>query len=107
MSQHYHEPTYGIIWETSDGGYELFGVANMYYNLHSPPKAGSYSKRKDESEGGEWEACTPGAFHFRYKKEKDGHGGLKMCQQILYVDTFPLVGEMVRRGMVKPEQVGL
>src|SRR5438045_6363355 len=27
FAAHYHEPKFGIIWETSDG-YELFGVAN-------------------------------------------------------------------------------
>lgn len=110
MSSQYHEPRYGIIWETDDG-YELFGVAWLYYNLHAPPRpqggpeGGSATKIKDESEGNEWEMAGPSANHFRYRRDKGGHQGLKICEQRVYADSFPMKAELVKRGVVTLEQL--
>jgi hypothetical protein len=100
LKDHYHEPKFGLIWDTSDG-YELFGVANMYANF---PVPGGGEKCKD-LKGDVWDICTPGAFHFKYCKDSSGPQGLKLKVQKLYADTLPMVGKMIERGMVKPEQL--
>jgi hypothetical protein len=131
MSAQYHEPHYSIVFETPEGdGYELFGMATMYYNLHAPPQqgvglqlqgppgsfppgggpttpSGGRKARKvaDLSEGNTWEHASPAANRFTYRRDADGHKGLKLCRQVVHTDTFPLKAELVKRGVVTLEQL--
>src|SRR5271163_4001722 len=99
FSAHYHEPLHFIVYETSSG-YELTGVANIFANLQVPGE-----KTKSDLQGRKWEIQAPGAFHFVYEKDPSGPKGLKIKSQELYADGIPLVGEMVKRGMVTWDQV--
>jgi hypothetical protein len=99
FSAHYHEPFFYAIWET-ETGYELFGSAKMFVKLLVPGE-----QTKTDLEGRKWDLELPGAFHFDYVKDPSGPKGLKLKGQKLFADGIPIVAEMVKRGMVTPEQV--
>lgn len=99
FTSHYHEPFFYVIWETATG-YELIGAAKVFARLPAPGE-----QTKTDLEGRKWDLELPGAFHFEYVKDPSGPKGLKLKGQKLYADGIPMVGEMVKRGMVTPEQV--
>jgi hypothetical protein len=99
FSAHFHEPFFFVIWET-ETGYELFGCAKMFVNLHAPGE-----QTKADLQGRKWDVEAPGAFHFVYVKDPEGPKGMKLKSEKLFADGLPMVGEMVKRGMVTPEQV--
>jgi hypothetical protein len=99
FTTHYHEPFFYIIWETPTG-YELIGSAKVFANLPAPGES-----TKTDLEGRKWDIEAPGAFHFEYVKDPSGPKGLKLKSEKLFADAIPMVGEMVKRGMVTSEQV--
>jgi hypothetical protein len=99
FSSHYHEPAFIIIWESATG-YELFGWAKIFAKLPAPGEP-----TKTDLEGRKWDIEAPGAFYFEYVKDPSGPKGLKLKGQKLFADGMPMIGEMVKRGMVTPEQV--
>jgi hypothetical protein len=99
FSGHYHEPFFSITWETPTG-YELFGSARLFAKLPVPG-----GQTKTDLAGRKWDIEVPGAFHFEYVKDPSGPKGLKMKSQKLYADGVPMISEMIKRGMVTPEQV--
>lgn len=98
-TSYYHEPRFYIIWETATG-WELIGSATVYAKLAAPGEA-----TKTDGEGRKWDIEAPGAFHFVYVKDPTGPKGLKLQGQSLFADGMPIIGEMLKRGMVTPEQV--
>jgi hypothetical protein len=98
FSEHFHEPMWLVIFETPTG-YELCGQAKVFANLHVPGE-----KKKTDLQGRKWDIEAPGAFHFEYVKDHTGPKGLKMKGEKLYADGIPMVGEMIKRGMVTAEQ---
>jgi len=99
FSAQYHEPSFFFIWETPTG-YELFGSATIYANLAAPGE-----QTKADLDGRKWDIQAPGAFHFVFVKDPSGPKGLKLKGQKLFADGMPMIGEMIKRGMVTPEQV--
>jgi len=44
-------------------------------------------------------------FQFEYAKDKSGVDGIKMKSNRSFSDPTPAVVEMIKRGMLKPEQL--
>lgn len=44
-------------------------------------------------------------FQFEYAKAASGPGGFKMKSNPTFSDPTPAVVEMIKRGMLKPEQL--
>jgi hypothetical protein len=99
FSAHYFEPFFFIVWETPTG-YEFFGIAKIYGKLHAPGE-----QTKTDLEGRKWDVEAPAASLFEFVKDPSGPKGLKLKGQKLFADGIPMIGEMVKRGMVTPEQV--
>lgn len=99
LVDHYHEPRWGVIWET-ENGYILAGSAIMYGNFPVPG-----DKKHKDLKGREWDVSGPGAFHFEYVKDPSGPKGMKMKSQKIYANVLVLAAEMVKRGMITTDQV--
>jgi len=78
----------------------MVGFANVYVNL---PVSGE--KTKTDLTGRQWDIVVPGAFLFTCVKDPAGPKGFKVKSMTLYEDGVPVVGEMIKRGMVKPEDL--
>ena len=98
FSQHLHDPQFFVVWETEDG-WEMLGVATLYWNLVAPG-AGAKVKGRD---GKEWDGAGPAAFNFRYVKLEDG--GIRLCRTAIYADPTVAVVGMLKRGMMKAEDL--
>ena len=82
----------------------VLGQANMYANLHVP---GSEPKVKDGT-GKEWDVVTPSAFHFEYVRDsKAEHDGVRLKSTRIFADSGPALMMMLRRGQMKPADLGL
>ncbi|KAH7392327.1 hypothetical protein DE146DRAFT_790847 [Phaeosphaeria sp. MPI-PUGE-AT-0046c] len=98
LAQHFHDPQYLVAWDDGDE-HEMIGVASLFYNLAIP---GDGNKIKDRN-GKSWDGVIPAAFHFRYVKD-DEHG-YKLSRTAIYNDPTAAVVGMLKRGMMKPEDL--
>jgi len=98
MKEHLHDPQYLVCWET-ENGWEMLGVAMLHYDLAVP---GEGSKVKD-GQGKEWDGVIPAAFDFQYVKQSDG--GIKLAKSSIFNDPTAAVVGMLKRGMLKPEDL--
>jgi hypothetical protein len=99
FSQHYHEARYVCIYELNQT-WEMVGFAHVYANLLVPGE-----KTKTDSSGRQWDIVVPGALHFICVKDPAGPKGFKVKAMTLYGDGVPVVTEMIKRGMIKPEDL--
>ncbi|KAF2678184.1 hypothetical protein K458DRAFT_409155 [Lentithecium fluviatile CBS 122367] len=97
FSEHLHIPQFIVVWER-ENGWEMLGVATLYWNLPVPGEGG---KVKDVK-GKEWDGAGPAAFDFWYRKTD---AGIRLEKEAIYADSSAAVKEMVKRGMVKAEDV--
>lgn len=89
-----------MTWEREDGSaYELIGNAWLYVNL-----PGDGERTLKDKKGQSWEMRVPGGFHFVYLK-KDGD--LKIATTAITSDSGPIVVEALKRGILKPQDIGL
>ena len=80
------------------------GQADVYANLHVP---GPEPKVRDPS-GKEWDVVTNSAFHFEYVKDsKAKHDGIKLKSTKIFCDSGPALMLMLKRGQLKPADLGL
>lgn len=98
FATHLHDPQYAICWEADDG-WEMIGVATLHWNLVAP---GEGAKVKG-SDGKEWDGAGPAAFKFHYVKQSDG--GIRLSETAIYADPTLAVVAMLKRGMMKPEDL--
>jgi hypothetical protein len=99
LTEHFHEPRWFLIWETTTG-YKLTGCAIMYGNLPVPGE-----KKHKDLKGKEWDFAGPGMFQFEFVHDASGPKGLKLKAESICADATPLVGEIVKRGMATPAEV--
>ncbi|EME83855.1 uncharacterized protein MYCFIDRAFT_84160 [Pseudocercospora fijiensis CIRAD86] len=97
FAAYHHEPSFIVAFETEQG-WEMIGIATLWWNLAVP---GDGPKQKD-GKGKEWEGGVPAAFKFGYRKTGDG---IKMSETRIMADPSGALVDMVKRGMVKPEQI--
>ena len=74
-------------------------MATLYWNLVAPGE-GAKVKGRD---GKEWDGATPAAFNFRYVKQSDG--GIRLGKSVTFGDPTSAVVMMLKRGMMKPEDL--
>ncbi|KAK5105577.1 hypothetical protein LTS08_001854 [Lithohypha guttulata] len=97
-----HEPYMLTCWETDDGsGWEMLGNAWLFANL---PGDGSAAKVYKDLTGKEWEIRIPAGFFFKYRKEG---GEIKVASIAITSDSGPVVVELLKRGVMKPSDLGL
>jgi hypothetical protein len=99
FTKHLHEARYTCVYER-DGGWEMVGVAIIYANLPAPGP-----KTKTDRSGQEWDVAAPGAFIFNCVEDEAGPKGFKIKSMTVFGDGVPVVSEMMKRGMVKPEDL--
>lgn len=71
----------------------------MYWNLVVP---GDGIKIKDKF-GKEWDGAGPGAYDFQFTKQADG--GIKVSKIAMFLDPTAAVVMMLKRGMMKAEDL--
>jgi hypothetical protein len=98
LKDHLHDPQYVVCWEV-ENGWEMLGVATLYYNLAVPGEGNKVKGRQ----GKEWDGAIPSAFDFRYVKQSDG--GIKLSRTAIFSDPTAAVVGMLKRGMMKPEDL--
>ena len=97
--EHFHEARYACIYERN-GSWEMVGFANVYANLLVPGE-----KTKTDLSGRQWDVVVPEAFLFTCVNYSADPKGFKVKTMTIYGDGVPVVGEMIKRGMVKPEDL--
>lgn len=55
-------------------------------------------------QGRKWQIRVPGGFHFIYKNTG---GGIRMATTAITSDSGPVVVELLKRGVMKPADLGL
>jgi hypothetical protein len=98
FAQHLHDPQFCVVWET-ENGWGMIGIATLYWNL---VVSGEGSKVKDKN-GKEWDGAGPAGFNFRYVKQNNGE--IKLSRTEIVADPTPAVVTMLKRGMMKPEDL--
>lgn len=99
FTEHLHEARYCCVYERN-GGWEMMGIATIYGNLHVPG-----AKTKKDLSGRLWDVAVPGALLFTCVKDPSGPKGFKVKSMTLFGDGTPVIGEMIKRGMMKPEDL--
>ena len=95
-----HVPYHIITYEVDDG-WEMMGLATLYWTLAVPGKQESGDKVRD-GQGNEWDGANPAAFNFRYRKVGDG---IRLAKTEIAADPTGAVVGMLKRGMMKPEDL--
>ncbi|KAF3038963.1 hypothetical protein E8E12_001185 [Didymella heteroderae] len=95
-----HVPEHLICYEVDDG-WEMMGFATLWWNLAVPGKQESGGKVKD-AQGNEWDGANPAAFNFRYRRDGDS---IRMCKTEVAADPSAAMVGMLKRGMMKPEDL--
>lgn len=102
FTENKHEPRCLSCWETDDG-WEMMGEAMLFGDLQAP---GEKDQIHADANGRKWDLAIPSSFHFTYVKDPDArHDGIRLAKSVIYSDSFPAVKEMLKRGMMKPEQL--
>lgn len=104
FTKYHHEPYFFVCWERQQGdGWEMLGNAWLFANLPN----GNGSGIKD-GKGREWEIKVPAGFHFVYMKDSSAkHGGINLATTSVTSDTGPVVVELLKRGVMKPSDLGI
>jgi len=101
FTTYYHEPIEYIVWET-ETGWKLTGRAFMYVNFPAPLEGAT---KVADLTGKEWDWKAIGMFTFEWVKDPSGPKGIKMKRWDVVADGFPMMNEMVKRGMVTFDQI--
>jgi len=94
----FHEPVFGSISGTADGGYRLIGWAKMYVNL-----PGGGEKKHTDLQGRKWECLSFGSFIFDIVKDPEGPQGFRIKGAQTFADPTPILGEAIKRGLIPVE----
>lgn len=100
FAKYTHIPTHIITYEV-ENGWEMMGYATLYWKFAVPGKTESGGGVKDD-QGNEWDGAGPAAYIFRYRKVD---GGIKLSMTQIAADPTPVVVGMLKRGMMKPEDL--
>ncbi|KAF1925030.1 uncharacterized protein M421DRAFT_8291 [Didymella exigua CBS 183.55] len=95
-----HIPQHVICYAVEDG-WEMMGHATLYWTLAVPGKQESGANVRDQ-EGNEWDGANPAAFNFRYRMEG---GEIRMCRMEIAADPSTVIVSMLKRGMMKAEDL--
>lgn len=97
-----HTPQFLVSWETEDG-WAMLGIANLYAIL---PGSSDGGEKVTDSKNKKWDVVVPSAFHFDYvKSDKAKHHGILLKKTRIFGDSGPVVVGLLKRGIIKPEQL--
>lgn len=99
FTEHLHEARYCCVYERG-GGWEMIGVAHLFANLVVPGE-----KTKTDRSGRQWDIEVPGVMVFNCVPDPSGPKGFKVRAITLFADGTPVLGAMIKRGMVKQEDL--
>ncbi|KAK3075491.1 hypothetical protein LTR53_001108 [Teratosphaeriaceae sp. CCFEE 6253] len=118
FAAHVHDPVFLVCWETAKG-WDMLGIASLWYNLQAPGEGkikgfggeewdGVLPSEYPQSWHHRWEGsvlirCVPGAFKFSYVK--GGKDGVELARTEIYSDPSAALVQMLKRGMLTPEQL--
>jgi hypothetical protein len=107
FKEYQHEPNFLICWETKDG-WEMIGQASLFMTFPGDGDGpGGVEKVKDLN-GKEWDAVTPGGFHFDYVKDESAkNGGILLRRCHIFADSGPGMMVMIKKGLIKAQDLGL
>ena len=77
----------------------MLGVATLHWKL---VVAADGSKVNDNTSK-DWDGAGPAAFKFEYVKQSDG--GIKLGSTEIFADPTAAMVTMLKRGMLKPEDL--
>jgi hypothetical protein len=101
FTAHYHEPEEYIIWET-DQGWKLSGRAGVYVNFPVPLEGAAKVK---DLKGNDWDFKMHAMFSFEWVKDPSGPNGIRLKKEIVVADGFPMMNQLVKRGMATFDQI--
>lgn len=102
FSSSLHEPQWACVWE-SQNIWNVIGEAIVYGDF---PDTGTENKRFEDRTGRTWDERLCGMFRFEFVQDKDAiHDGMKMKRLQAYCDTSPMVADMLKRGMMKADDL--
>lgn len=96
-----HIPYHMITYEVEDG-WEMMGLATLYWKLAVPGKTEDSGSKVKDKEGNEWDGANHAAYNFRYKKVGDE---IRLAKTEIAADPTAVTVEMLKRGMMKPEDL--
>jgi hypothetical protein len=63
-------------------------------------------KKFENIEGKKWDMGLPAMFRFEFVREEGSkHEGIKLMRSQIFSDTGPVIMEMLKKGMAKPESL--
>lgn len=106
FSSSIHEPVWACVWEDqSENAWYVVAEAILYGDFPETDTK-KEGKRFEDREGRKWDVGLYGMFRFEFVKDVGAvHDGLKMRRLRAYCDTGPMVVEMLKRGMMQPEDL--
>ena len=101
-----HQPSFVMCREV-EGGYDMRGQATLFGELPGEPSAGE--EKVTDNKGKKWDVAVPAGFRFKYKEEpKASNGyGMLLARSEIMADSGPIVVKMLKRGVMKPSDLGL
>ena len=101
FSAYLHEPKFCVLWEV-ENGYDMVGYATLFADLVAP----GGEKTAEDVSGRKWDVGLPGMFQFSFVKVPGApNDGFKFGgRTAMFSDSGPVMMEMMKRGMVPPNQ---
>jgi hypothetical protein len=98
-----HEPVWASAYQAGDdGAWHVVAEAAVFANLPGE----SREKKFKDRDGKMWDVKVGGMFRFEYVGVEGAvHDGLKMRKLTCFCDTAPIAVEMLKRGLMKPEDL--
>lgn len=100
-----HEPVWACVYQDGEGGpWHVVAEAAVFADL---PETGTAREKKfKDREGKKWDVKVGGMFRFEFVGVEGAvHDGLKMRRLTCFCDTAPMAAEMLKRGLMKPEDL--
>lgn len=104
FSSYKHVPHQLVVYEVDDG-WEMLGFATLYWCLAGAAAAGAGDAGAGvtDQQGNRWDGMNPAAFGFRYRKVE---GGIRLARTEVVADSGVVVGDMLKKGLLKVEDLG-
>ena len=99
FTEHLHQARYICVYERN-GVWEMFVTANIFADLVVPGK-----KTRMDLSGRRWDVVIPGSVFFTFVADRNGPKGFLMKSMTIHGDVSIVLSEMIKRGMVKPEDL--
>ncbi|KAE8378486.1 hypothetical protein BDV26DRAFT_281017 [Aspergillus bertholletiae] len=97
----HHEPTWVCVAEKDDG-WEFVGEATLFIDLVKEGR----EKKVQDMDGRRWDLSVGSMFRFVFVKDWTAkHDGIKIKSFQMYSDSGPVVVEMLKRGIMKTEDL--